>query len=79
MRVNLKGKFLGTDNYYKKDENGNQTNEQVKVISVFDGKDLIKVTGVDGSALKFGDDVSLICEIYPYRDRPGMWLKVCSS
>lgn len=78
MKVQLKGKFLATDNYFKKDENGNQTNEQVKVISVFDGKDLIKVSGVDGSALKFGDDVSLNCEIFAYRDKPGIWLKVSS-
>lgn len=79
MRVNLKGKFLGTDNYFKKDEKGNQTDELIKVVSIFDGKELIKVSDVDGSSMKFGDEVSLLCDVFAYRDRPGIWLKVVSS
>lgn len=78
MKAILKGKFLGTNDYHKKDEHGNETGEIVPVITIYDGKDAIQISGVDGSALKFGDDVSLNCEIYPYKDKPGIWLKVSS-
>lgn len=78
MRVILKGTFLSTNDYFKKDENGNQTNDKVHVITVFDGKDAVQVSGVDGSALKFGDEISLNCEIFAYKDRPGYWLRVSS-
>ena len=78
MKVILKGVFLGTDDYFKKDKDGNQTNEKVHVISIFDGKDAIQVNGVDGSALKFGDEVSLNCEIFGYKDKPGFWLRASS-
>ncbi len=76
MLVTIKGKFLSTNDYFKKDENGNLTNQKVNVITLFDGTGSVQINGVDGSALKFGDEISLDCDIYAYKDRPGYWLRV---
>ncbi len=63
-RVIIKGKFLGTSNYFKKDEAGNVTSQLVHQINVFDGEDTTKIAGVDGSQLKFGDEVTIPCHLY---------------
>ena len=63
-RVIIKGKFLGTSNYYKKDDVGNVTSQLVHQINVFDGEDTTKIVGVDGSQLKFGDEVTISCHLY---------------
>lgn len=76
MKVILKGKFLGTNDYCKKDENGNLTNEKVHVITLFDGENSVQINGVDGSALKFGDLVTLEVDVFAYKDRPGYWMRV---
>lgn len=76
MLVTISGKFLGTDDYWKKDENGNLTTQKVHVIKLFDGTDSVSINGVDGSSLKFGDEISLDVDIFAYKDRPGYWMRV---
>lgn len=63
-RVIVKGKFLGTSNYHKKDDAGNVTSEVVHQINVFDGEETTKIVGVDGSKLNFGDVVEVPCHLY---------------
>lgn len=63
-RVIIEGKFLGTSNYYKKDNAGNVTTELVHQINVFDGEDTTKIVGVDGTKLNFGDVVKVPCHLY---------------
>lgn len=58
-RVTITGKFLGTKDYQKRD-----SNEWVRQILVFDGDNAIKISDVDGSKLTFGDDITLLCDIY---------------
>ena len=64
QRVKVEGRFLCCCNYNKKDVNGNPTKEIVHQIKVFDGSDVTKISGVDGSQLKFGDNVSVSCDLY---------------
>jgi len=64
QRVTVEGRFLCCANYYKKDSNGNPTKEVVHQIKVFDGSDVTKISGVDGSQLKFGDNVKVACDLY---------------
>lgn len=79
MRVTIKGKFLGLNDYFKKDEHGNMTSEKVRVISIFDGTNSIQINGVDGSKLNFGDEISIDCDIFAYKDKPGFWLRACQK
>lgn len=62
--VIIKGRFLCTKNYYKKDKAGNVTTEVVKQILVFDGEGAVKITDVDGSKMQFGDEVVVPCTLY---------------
>lgn len=63
-QVIIKGRFLCTKNYEKKDNAGNPTGQIVKQILLFDGNDCVKVTDVDGSNMKFGDEVTVTCVLY---------------
>lgn len=63
-RVIVKGRFLCTKNYEKKDSASNPTGQIVKQILLFDGNDTVKVSDVDGSSLKFGDEVTVNCDLY---------------
>lgn len=62
--VIIKGRFLCTKNYFKKDKAGNVTTEVVKQILVFDGEGAVKITDVDGSKMQFGDVVEVPCTLY---------------
>lgn len=62
--VIIKGRFLCTKNYVKKDKAGNPTNEIVKQILVFDGEGAVKITDCDGASLEFGDVVEVPCTLY---------------
>lgn len=64
INVTIKGRFLCTKNYVKKDKAGNPTNEIVKQILVFDGEGAVKITDCDGGNLKFGDTVEIPCALY---------------
>ena len=50
-RVIIKGRFLCTKNYEKKDTAGNLTGQIVKQVLLFDGNDTVKVADVDGSSM----------------------------
>lgn len=63
-RCTIRGRFLCTKNYPKKDKSGNLTGETVRQILVFDGDNAVKITDVDGSKLKFGDDISVVCDLF---------------
>ena len=63
-RVTVKGRFLCTKNYEIKDAAGNLTGQIVKQVLLFDGNDTVKVADVDGSTMKFGDEVTVTCDLY---------------
>lgn len=63
-RVTVKGRFLCIKNYEKKDAAGNLTGQIVKQVLLFDGNDTVKVADVDGSTMKFGDEVTVTCDLY---------------
>lgn len=62
--MTVKGKFLCTKNYNKKDKAGNATDEIVHQILLFDGSDAIKIRNVNGGSLKFGDPVEVDVKVY---------------
>lgn len=62
--VTIKGRFLCTKNYFKKDKAGNVTNEKVFQILVFDGEGAVKITDVNGEKMQFGDVVEIPCTLY---------------
>ncbi len=64
INVTIKGRFLCTKNYYKKDKAGNVTTELVKQILVFDGEGAVKIMDADGSNLEFGDTIEVPCTLY---------------
>lgn len=63
-RVDISGRFLCTKNYNKKDSAGNYTKELVYQILVFDGDNAVKIIGVNGSGLEFGDEVRFRCDVF---------------
>lgn len=63
-RTIIRGQFLCTKNYRKKDSAGNYTDEIVHQILVFDGENAVKITGVDGSAMEFGAVLEIPCDLY---------------
>lgn len=63
--MTLKGRFLCTKNYNKKDKAGNKTNDIVYQCLLFDGSEAIKVRNVNGANLKFGDPVEVDVKVYP--------------
>lgn len=63
-RVDIHGRFLCTKNYNKRDSAGNYTKEVVYQILVFDGDNAVKIIGINGSGLDFGDEVSFRCDVF---------------
>lgn len=64
-RVTIKGRFLCTKNYNKKDSAGNYTNEIVHQILVFDGDNAVKISGIKvDDKMQFGTDLSVLCDVY---------------
>ena len=68
MKMTLKGKFLDCKDYKKKDDTGKFTEEIVRQIAIYDGDNLLKIKNVDGSALKFGDVVSIDVMMYSSKE-----------
>ncbi len=63
-RCTIRGRFLCTKNYKKRDNAGNYTDETVYQILVFDGDNAVKITGVDAKDMKFGQEIEVLCDIY---------------